>query len=67
MRKAEIARKTNETDIKLSLALDGRGTYRVDTGCGFLNHMLELFCRHGRFDLDVVCQGEYVRKVLELE
>lgn len=58
MRTADIARKTNETDITLSLTLDGRGTYRVDTGCGFLNHMLELFARHGRFDLAVTCRGD---------
>ena len=42
MRKAEISRKTNETDINLSLNLDGTGNYSIDTGCGFLNHMLEL-------------------------
>ena len=57
-RTAQIARNTNETEIKLALNLDGTGQYRVDTGCGFLNHMLELFARHGRFDLDVTCRGD---------
>ncbi len=58
MRKAEITRKTGETDIALSLTLDGTGRYEIDTGCGFLNHMLELFARHGRFDLTVRCRGD---------
>ena len=58
MRKAEIARKTAETDITLSLNLDGTGKSNIDTGCGFLNHMLTLFSSHGRFDLDVKCAGD---------
>lgn len=58
MRTAEIKRVTGETDITLSLDLDGTGTYNIDTGCGFLNHMLELFTRHGRFDMDVKCYGD---------
>ena len=58
MRNAEIKRKTAETDITLRLELDGKGVYQVDTGCGFLNHMLELFCRHGSFDLAVCCKGD---------
>ena len=58
MRKSEIKRKTAETEIALSLNLDGTGNSHVDTGCGFLNHMLTLFARHGRFDLDVVCHGD---------
>lgn len=58
MRKSEIKRKTAETEISLSLNLDGSGKSHVDTGCGFLNHMLTLFARHGRFDLDVVCKGD---------
>lgn len=58
MRTAEIARKTTETDIQLRLDLDGAGRYQVDTGCGFLNHMLELMARHGRFDLTVRCTGD---------
>ena len=57
-RRAEVIRKTNETDITLTLELDGRGRASVDTGCGFLDHMLELFARHGRFDLDVSCRGD---------
>ena len=58
MRTCEINRKTGETDISLALNIDGKGTYDVDTGCGFLNHMLELFTRHGRFDLTVKCNGD---------
>ncbi len=58
MRTAEINRKTAETDIRLSLNLDGVGNSTVDTGCGFLDHMLTLFARHGRFDLNVSCKGD---------
>ncbi len=58
MRKSEISRKTAETDICLSLNLDGSGICSIDTGCGFLDHMLTLFARHGRFDLDVTCKGD---------
>ena len=58
MRKAEIKRKTAETDITLSLNLDGSGQSNIDTGCGFLDHMLTLFASHGRFDLDVYCKGD---------
>ena len=58
MRCSEIARTTKETDIKLALNLDGRGISSVDTGCGFLDHMLTLFSKHGRFDLDVTCKGD---------
>lgn len=58
MRKAEIARKTNETDIKLTLELDGTGKSEISTGCGFLDHMLILFARHGRFDMSVSCKGD---------
>ncbi len=58
MREATIARKTAETDITLALNLDGRGTADVQTGCGFLNHMLTLFARHARFDLCVRCAGD---------
>jgi len=58
MRKGEITRKTAETDIALSLNLDGSGKSSVDTGVGFLDHMLELFARHGKFDLDVKCKGD---------
>lgn len=58
MRTAEILRKTSETDIRLRLNLDGSGEGKIDTGCGFLNHMLSLFARHGRFDLEVFCKGD---------
>ena len=58
MRTAEISRKTAETDIRLRLDLDGTGQSDVRTGCGFLDHMLTLFARHGRFDLTVLCQGD---------
>jgi imidazoleglycerol-phosphate dehydratase len=58
MRTAQINRKTAETDIMLSLNLDGTGKGEIDTGCGFLNHMLTLFAKHGRFDLAVKCVGD---------
>ncbi|MBP3377889.1 MAG: imidazoleglycerol-phosphate dehydratase HisB [Clostridia bacterium] len=58
MRRSEINRKTAETDISLSLDLDGTGESTVDTGCGFLDHMLTLFAKHGRFDLTVKCKGD---------
>ena len=58
MRQAEIIRKTGETDILVRLELDGTGKHQIDTGVGFLNHMLELFARHGRFDLEVRCKGD---------
>ena len=58
MRTAEINRKTNETDIKLTLKLDGTGKSEINTGCGFLDHMLTLFARHGGFDLTVSCKGD---------
>ena len=58
MRIAQIDRKTAETNISLALNLDGIGTANVDTGCGFLDHMLTLFAKHSRFDLRVKCQGD---------
>ena len=58
MRTAEINRKTAETDISLKLCIDGKGESTVSTGCGFLDHMLTLFARHGRFDLSVSCKGD---------
>ena len=58
MRASQINRKTAETDIQLSLDLDGKGNSEIDTGCGFLDHMLTLFARHGRFDLTVKCVGD---------
>ena len=58
MRTSEIIRKTAETDIYLSLNLDGQGTRDIDTGCGFLDHMLTLFSAHSLFDLTVKCVGD---------
>ena len=58
MRNAEIKRKTAETDIYLNLKLDGTGESHIATGVGFLDHMLTLFARHGRFDLEVRCTGD---------
>ena len=58
MRTYEICRKTAETDISLALNLDGTGKSTIDTGCGFLNHMLTLFAAHGKFDLTVKCTGD---------
>ena len=58
MRTSQINRKTAETDIRLSLNLDGDGSSKIDTGCGFFDHMLTLFARHGRFDLTVECKGD---------
>ena len=58
MREAKIERATKETDIKLSLNLDGKGENEINTGCGFLDHMLTLFARHSRIDLNVYCKGD---------
>jgi imidazoleglycerol-phosphate dehydratase len=58
MRTAEIRRQTKETDVRVSLNLDGAGRARVSTGVPFLDHMLELFARHGLFDLEVECRGD---------
>ena len=58
MRVIEISRTTAETDIRLRLNLDGTGLSQIGTGCGFLDHMLTLFARHGRFDLKVTCKGD---------
>ena len=58
MRSAKIERKTAETDISLSFCLDGTGESKVNTGCGFLDHMLTLFAKHGMFTLDVSCVGD---------
>lgn len=58
MRTYEISRRTAETDITLALNLDGTGKSTIDTGCGFLNHMLTLFAAHGKFDLAVKCTGD---------
>ena len=58
MRNSKILRKTGETDITLTLELDGTGKSTIDTGCGFLDHMLTLLAAHGKFDLTVVCKGD---------
>ena len=58
MRIANIERKTGETDITLTLNLDGEGKSTVNSGCGFLDHMLTLFAAHGKFDLTLTCQGD---------
>ena len=57
-RQATIRRTTNETDISLTLNLDGTGVSSIDSGCGFLDHMLTLFARHGGFDLTLTCKGD---------
>lgn len=58
MRKSEIKRTTAETDIALSLCLEGTGESSINTSCGFLDHMLTLFARHGEFDLSLQCKGD---------
>ena len=58
MRKAKIVRKTKETDIALELNIDGSGQNAVSTGCGFLDHMLTLFATHGKFDINLQCEGD---------
>ena len=58
MRISEIKRKTAETDIQLTLNLDGKGIYSIATGNGFFDHMIELFARHGAFDLELKCKGD---------
>lgn len=58
MRRAHIQRKTGETDIDLRLDLDGTGASNIQSGVGFLDHMLTLFAKHGRFDLDLQCSGD---------
>ena len=58
-RSIDVARKTGETDIEMFLNLDGTGQYEVRTDCGFMKHMLELFARHGGFDLHIRCVGDH--------
>lgn len=58
MRKADITRKTNETDISLSLNIDGNGKIDIDTGIGFFNHMLTAFAVHADFDMTISCKGD---------
>ena len=57
-RSSQAHRRTKETDVRVTLALDGAGESRIDTGLPFLDHMLELFARHGLFDLEVTCRGD---------
>lgn len=57
-RKSKISRRTRETDIETVLNVDGAGTGRISTGIGFMDHMLELFARHGKFDLNVTAKGD---------
>ena len=58
MRNSKIIRATAETDITLTLDLDGTGKSNIATGCGFLDHMLTLFAAHGKFDLEITCKGD---------
>ena len=58
VREAEVRRATKETDVRVRLVLDGAGASRISTGVAFLDHMLELFARHGLFDLEVECRGD---------
>ena len=58
MRTSVINRKTAETDISLTLNIDGKGDSKIDSGCGFLDHMLTLFAKHGRIDLTLTCKGD---------
>ena len=58
MRKSKISRKTKETDIEASLNLDGKGNAKIDTGIGFLNHMLTAFAVHAEFDINISCKGD---------
>ncbi len=58
MRTSTVSRKTAETDINLTLNLDGSGKSQIASGCGFLDHMLTLFAAHGKFDLDLTCKGD---------
>ena len=58
MRSSTVSRTTGETDVKLSLIIEGNGASFINTGCGFLNHMLTLFAAHGSFDLTVECTGD---------
>ena len=60
MRKKTLSRKTSETDIKISLDLDGEGLFKVDTGIEFFNHMLDSFAKHGFFNLEVNAKGDTV-------
>lgn len=58
MRKTEIKRTTGETDISVVLDIDGTGSSEINSGCGFFDHMLTLFAKHGHFDLKIICKGD---------
>ncbi len=58
VRTAEVSRKTAETDINIKIKIDGKGEYNINTGCGFLDHMLCLFSRHSGFDTEITCNGD---------
>lgn len=58
IRVSEVKRKTAETDIELKIRLDGKGDSKINTGCGFLDHMLTLFSKHSRFDMEITCKGD---------
>ena len=58
MRQVNLNRKTNETDINLAINVDGKGIANIQTGCGFLDHMLTLFAKYARFDLKLLCKGD---------
>lgn len=58
MRKSEIKRTTKETDVSVILDLDGTGVAQINSGCGFLDHMLTLFAKHGHFNLKIICKGD---------
>jgi imidazoleglycerol-phosphate dehydratase len=58
MRTAKVSRKTSETDVRVAVTIDGSGESRIDTGIPFLDHMLDLFARHGLFDIEVECRGD---------
>ena len=58
MRRKKIVRDTKETKIVLALEIDGAGAYEINTGCGFLDHMMEIFAHHGKFDIAIDCNGD---------
>ena len=58
MRTSTVSRKTRETDINITLNLDGSGNYKIDTGIGFFDHMLTALCVHGGFDMEISCRGD---------
>ena len=65
-RKAKISRKTKETNISVDLNIDGKGKYKIDTGIGFLNHMLEQLSKHSSMDLNIKAKGDSIREAEKL-